>query len=118
MHNRAAEVSSTALRGGFDRFLMTPWMACQNPSRYKNREVLSQAANRTREYFAAVPTRTSDAPCGYKPRNKVSQVERLHSEAAPGLEGGGCVVVGDDVGNGHQPPVFLAVFNSKILPYF
>ena len=31
MHNRAAEVSSTAVRGGFDRFLMTPWMACQNP---------------------------------------------------------------------------------------
>ena len=62
MHNRAAEVSSTAVRGVFDRFLMTPWMACQNPSRYKNREVLSQAANRTREDFAAVPTRTSDAP--------------------------------------------------------
>ena len=28
MHNRAAEVILTAVRGGFDRFLMTPWMAC------------------------------------------------------------------------------------------
>ena len=34
MHNRAAEVSFTAVRGVFDRFLMTPWMACQNPSCY------------------------------------------------------------------------------------
>ena len=38
---RAAEVSSTAVRGGFDRFLMTPWMACQNPSKYKNRAALT-----------------------------------------------------------------------------
>ena len=62
MHNRAAEVSSTAVWGGFDRFLMTPWMACQNPSWYKNREALAQVANQTRENFAAVPTRTSDTP--------------------------------------------------------
>ena len=62
MHNHAAEVSSTAVRGGFDRFLMTPWMSCQNPSWYENHEALAQAADRTRENFAAVPTRTSDAP--------------------------------------------------------
>ena len=62
MHNRAAEVSSTAVRGGFERFLMTPWMACQNPSWYKNREAIAQVAKPTRENFASVPTRTSDAP--------------------------------------------------------
>ena len=62
MHNRAADVSSTAVRGGFDRFLMTPWMACQNPSCYKNCAALAQAANGTRVNFAAVPTRTIYAP--------------------------------------------------------
>ena len=111
MHNRAAEVSSTAVRGGFDRFLMTPWMTCHNPSWYKNREALAQAANPTRENYASVPTHTSDAPrVGTGPENSVSQVERLHSEAAPGLGGGICVVVGDDVGNGRQPPVFFSCF--------
>ena len=62
MHNRAAEVSSTAVRGGFKCFLMTPLMACQNLSCYKNCAALAQAANRTRDNFAAVPTRTSYAP--------------------------------------------------------
>ena len=62
IHNRAVEVSSTAVRGGFDRLLMTPLMACENPSWYKNLAVLAQAANRMRDNFAAVPTRTSDAP--------------------------------------------------------
>ena len=62
MHNSAAEVSSTAVRGGSNRLLMTPWTACQNPSWYKNRKALTQAANLTRENFAAVPTRTNDAP--------------------------------------------------------
>ena len=45
MHNHAAEVSSKAVRGGFDRFLMTPWMACQNPSCHKNCAAVAQAAN-------------------------------------------------------------------------
>ena len=59
MHNRAGEVSSTAVSREFDRFLMTPWMACQNPSCYKNCAALAQAANRTREKNFAVTTRTS-----------------------------------------------------------
>ena len=76
---RAAEVSSTAVRGGFGRFLMTPWNVCQNPSCYKNRAALAQAANRTRENFAAVTTRTSYAPRVVTgPENAVSQVERRH----------------------------------------
>ena len=59
---RAAEVSLTAVRGGFDRFLMTSWNVRQNPSCYKKRAALAQAANQTRENFAAVTTRTSYAP--------------------------------------------------------
>ena len=111
MHKRAAEVSSTAVRVGIDRFLMTPWMACQNPSWYKNRKALAQAANQTRKNFCAVPTHTSDAPrVGTGPENAVSQVERLHSETAPGIGGGVCVVVGNDVGNGRQPPVFFSCY--------
>ena len=58
---RAAEVSLTALKGGFDRILMTPWMALQNPSCYKNRAALAQAVNQTREICADVTTRTSYA---------------------------------------------------------
>ena len=42
---RVAEVSSTAVRGGLDRFLITPWNVCQNPSCYKKRAWLAQAAN-------------------------------------------------------------------------
>ena len=84
----------------------------------QNCAVLAQAAKQTRENFAAVPTLTSDAPCGYRPINVVSQVDRLNIEAAPGIRGHVCIVVGDDDGNGRQPPVFLAVFNSKRLPYF
>ena len=45
MHIRAEEVSLTVVRGGFGRFLKTPWMACQNPSCYKNHAALAQAAN-------------------------------------------------------------------------
>ena len=33
------------------------------------------------------------------PENAVSQVERRHSHAAPGLGGRVCVVVGDEDGN-------------------
>ena len=33
------------------------------------------------------------------PENAVSQVERRHSDAAPGLGGRVCVVVGDEDGN-------------------
>ena len=62
MHNRTADVSSAAVRVGFDCFLMTPWMAFQNPSCYKICAALAQAANQTREIFAAVTTRTSYAP--------------------------------------------------------
>ena len=62
-------MSSTAVRGGFGRFLMTPWMACQNLSCYKNCATLAQAANRTRENFAAVPTRICYAPVWVQPRN-------------------------------------------------
>ena len=57
----AAEVILTAARGGFDRFLMTPWNVCQNPSCYKKRAALAQVANQTRENFASVTTRTSYA---------------------------------------------------------
>ena len=60
--NRAAEVSLAAVRRGFDLFLMTPWMACQNPACYKNCAALAQASKRTREIFAAVTTRTSYSP--------------------------------------------------------
>ena len=51
-----------AVRGVFDRFLMTPWNVCQNPSCYKKSARLAQAANLTKENFAAVTTRTSYAP--------------------------------------------------------
>ena len=37
-------------------------------------------------------------PCSDRPRNAVSQVERRHSLAAPGLGGRVCVVVGDEDG--------------------
>ena len=37
---------------------------------------------------------------GTVPENAVSQMERLHSEAAPGIGGHVCVVVGDEDGNG------------------
>ena len=37
---------------------------------------------------------------GTGPENTVSQVDRLHSEAAPGLGGRVCLVVGDEDGNG------------------
>ena len=39
--------------------------------------------------------------CSDRPRNAVSQVERRHSHAAPGLGGRVCVVVGDEDGNRH-----------------
>ena len=39
---RAAEVSSTAVMRGLDRFLITPWNVCQNPSCYKKRAWLAQ----------------------------------------------------------------------------
>ena len=42
---RAAGASSTAVRGGFDRFLMKPWNVFQNPSCYKKRVALAQAVN-------------------------------------------------------------------------
>ena len=66
---RVSDVSNTCgggefdgCGGGLERFLMTPWMACQNLPCYKNRAALAQASNQTRENFAAVPTRTSYAP--------------------------------------------------------
>ena len=37
--------------------------------------------------------------CSDRPRNAVTQVERQHSEAAPGLGGRVCIVVGDEDGN-------------------
>ena len=47
--------------------------------------------------FAAVTTRTSYAPRVVTgPENAVSQLERRHSLAAPGLGGRVCVVVGDE----------------------
>ena len=49
------------------------------------------------------------------PENAVSQVERRHSDVAPGLGGRVYVVVGDEDGNRQ---FFLSVFNNKILPYF
>ena len=42
---RAEEVSSMAVRGGLDCFLIKPWNVCQNPSCYKKRAWLAQAAN-------------------------------------------------------------------------
>ena len=53
-------------------------------------------------------------PCGYRPKKSVSQVERLNSEAAPGLEGRVCVVVGNKDDN----DIFLAILKNKRLPYF
>ena len=49
------------------------------------------------------------------PENAVSQVERRHSLAAPGLGGRVCVVVGDEDGN---QSFFLAFLKNKRLPYF
>ena len=48
------------------------------------------------------------------PENAVSRVERRHSDAAPGLGGRVCVVVGDEDGN----RVFKAFLKNKRLPYF
>ena len=47
-------------------------------------------------------------PCSDRPRNAVSQVERRHSDAAPGL--GGCVFVfvGDEDGN----KIFFSFFEK------
>ena len=42
---QTAEVSLTAVRGGLDRFLITHWNVCQNPSCYKKRAWITQAAN-------------------------------------------------------------------------
>ena len=42
------------------------------------------------------------------PENAVSQVERRHSDVAPGLGGLVCVVVGDEDGN----RVFLSFFEK------
>ena len=64
---RVAEVISAAVRGGLYLLLITPWNVCQNPSCYKKRAWLAQAANWTREIFAAVTTRTSYAPCSDLP---------------------------------------------------
>ena len=49
------------------------------------------------------------------PENAVSQVERRHSHATPGLGGRVCVVVGDEDGN-HS--FFKAFLKNKRLPYF
>ena len=49
------------------------------------------------------------------PENAVSQVERRHSHAAPGIGGRVCAVVGDEDGNWS---VFLALLKNKQLPYF
>ena len=38
---------------------------------------------------------------GTGPENVVSQVERQHSDALPGLGGRVCVVIGDEDGNRH-----------------
>ena len=48
------------------------------------------------------------------PENAVSQVERRHSHAAPGLGGRVCVVVGDEDGNWS----FSSFLKNKRLPYF
>ena len=48
------------------------------------------------------------------PENTVSQVERRHSDAAPGLGGRVCFVVGDEDGN----RFFLDFLKNKRLPYF
>ena len=70
MNNREAEVSSMAVRGGFDRFLMTTWMACQNPSWYKT--VKRSRRRRTKQgiilplyqHALVMPS------CGYRPRKR------------------------------------------------
>ena len=49
------------------------------------------------------------------PENAVSQVERGHSHAAPGLGGRVFVVVGDEDGNWS---FFLAFLKNKRLLYF
>ena len=49
------------------------------------------------------------------PENAVSQVERRHSDAAPGLGDCVCVFVDDEDGNRQ---FFLAFLKNKRLPYF
>ena len=51
---------------------------------------------------------------GKGPENAVFQVERRHSDAAPGIGGRVCIVVGDEDGN----QSFLAFLKNKRLPYF
>ena len=82
MHNRAAEVSLTAVRGGFDRFLMKPWMACQNPSWYKNCAALVQAKNQTREIPPLYPHALVIPPCGNSGGIFPCLVCRLHERCA------------------------------------
>ena len=48
------------------------------------------------------------------PENSVFQVEIRHSDAAPGLGGRVCVVVGNADGN----QIFFASLKNKRLPYF
>ena len=48
------------------------------------------------------------------PENAVSQVQRRHSDATPGLWVRVCVVVGNEDGN----QSFLAFLKNKRLPYF
>ena len=49
------------------------------------------------------------------PENEVSEVERQHSDVAPGLGGHVCFAVGDEDGNRSY---FLAFLKNKRLPYF
>ena len=51
-----------AVRGEIDRFLMTAWNVCNNPSCYKKRAWPSAGSELNKGNFAAVPTRTSYAP--------------------------------------------------------
>ena len=46
------------------------------------------------------------------PENAVSQMERWHSDAAPGLGGRVCVVVGDEDGNHHFLNLFSVIKDS------
>ena len=99
--------------GGFDRFLMTPWNVCQNPSYYKNAQGSRRRQIKQGEMFPLLLHALVMPRVVKGPENAVSQVERLHSHAAPGIGGRFCVVVGDEDGNWS----FFAFLKNKQLPY-
>ena len=68
MHNRAAKVSLTSVRGGFENFLMKPWMACQNPSWYKTAKRSCRQRTERGRILSLYAHALVMPWCGYRPR--------------------------------------------------